>query len=421
MTDLHTIGQLFITLVIVSLATQIWLANRHIKHVQTNRTDVPEAFEGQIPLEAHQKAADYTVARTRFGRIDSVAGSILLLILTLGGGLEILDQAWRGLGWDTIWTGIAFMISIMILMSLLDLPFAAYRTFVIEEKYGFNKSTISIFITDLLKGALLTILIGTPLLWVVLWIMEKAGALWWLYVWGVWFGFSLLMMWAYPAFIAPLFNKFKPLESSDLKTRIEQLMTQCGFKSNGIFVMDGSKRSAHGNAYFSGIGNKKQIVFYDTLIDQLDAEEIEAVLAHELGHFRMHHIRKRLIMMGIMSLASLAILGWLIKQSWFFAGLGVSTPSTYMGLVLFMLLAPVAGFFLTPLMSLLSRKHEFEADAFAAKQRDANLLIKALVKMYEENASTLTPDPVYSNFYDSHPPAPIRIQHLKNQLQGDAG
>jgi STE24 endopeptidase len=225
------------------------------------------------------------------------------------------------------------------------------------------------------------------------------------------------MMWAYPAFIAPLFNKFEPLENSELKDGIEKLLTQCGFKSNGIFVMDGSRRSAHGNAYFSGIGNKKQIVFFDTLMKQLDGDEIEAVLAHELGHFRMHHIRKRLISMGLISLASLAILGWLINQNWFYTGLGVSTPSTYMALMLFMIMAPVIGFFMTPLMSMLSRKHEFEADAYASKQRNADLLIKALVKMYEENASTLTPDPIYSNFYDSHPPAPVRIEHLKKQLQ----
>ncbi len=246
--------------------------------------------------------------------------------------------------------------------------------------------------------------------------MQGAGDLWWLYVWMVWFGFSLLMMWAYPAFIAPLFNKFSPLEDSDLKTGIEELLQQCGFKSNGIFIMDGSKRSAHGNAYFSGIGNKKQIVFFDTLIKQLEADEIEAVLAHELGHFRMHHIRKRLISMGAVSLISLAILGWLIDQQWFYTGLGVAEASNYMALMLFMLLAPLFGFFLTPIMSMLSRKHEFEADAYASRQRHPELLIKALVKMYEENASTLTPDPLYSSFYDSHPPAPVRIDHLKKQL-----
>lgn len=414
---MNTLSQFFIVMVLLTLVIQLWLAGRHIRHVEKNRSAVPDEFKGQIPLPAHQKAADYTIARTRFGRIESVIGTVLILLWTLGGGLELLDQAWRQMQWSTIWTGIAFMLSIMLIMSIIEIPASFYRTFVIESRFGFNKTTISTFVADLFKGMLVTLLIGLPLLWVVLWIMQSAGDLWWLYVWAVWFGFSLLMMWAYPAFIAPLFNKFEPLENSDLKEGIEKLLVQCGFKSNGIFVMDGSRRSAHGNAYFSGIGNKKQIVFFDTLMKQLEADEIEAVLAHELGHFRMHHIRKRLISMGAISLASLAILGWLINQNWFYTGLGVSTPSTYMALMLFMIMAPVIGFFMTPLMSVLSRKHEFEADAYASKQRNADLLIKALVKMYEENASTLTPDPVYSSFYDSHPPAPVRIEHLKKQLQ----
>ncbi|HEC28317.1 MAG TPA: M48 family peptidase [Gammaproteobacteria bacterium] len=414
---MNALSQFFIIMILLTLATQFWLAARHIRHIEKNRSQVPDEFSGQIPLDAHQKAADYTVTRTRFGRYEALFASILALAWTLGGGLELLDQAWRSLQWDTIWTGIVFMLSVAIIMSVIDLPFSVYKTFVIEERFGFNKTTVKVFITDLLKGTVLTVLIGVPLLWVVLTIMEKTGSLWWLYVWGVWFGFSLFMMWAYPAFIAPIFNKFKPLENSDLKDRIEQLLTQCGFKSNGIFVMDGSRRSAHGNAYFSGIGNKKQIVFFDTLMEQLNAEEIEAVLAHELGHFRMHHIRKRIISMGAISLASLAVLGWLIQQNWFYTGLGVSTPSNYIALVLFMILAPLIGFFLTPIMSMLSRKHEFEADAYASKQRNAGLLITALVKMYEENASTLTPDPIYSGFYDSHPPAPVRIEHLKKQPQ----
>jgi STE24 endopeptidase len=414
---MNTLSNFFIVLVMVSLATQLWLTSRQVRHVYKNRARVPDEFAGQIPLEAHQKAADYTITRARFGRYNAIFGSLLLLIWTFGGGLELLDQSWRRLEWSPIWTGIGFMVAVMLISSLLELPFSAYRTFVIEQQFGFNKTTPKIFIADLLKGMMLTLAIGVPLLWLILWIMQVSGPLWWLYVWAVWFGFSLFMMWAYPAFIAPFFNKFTPLEDGDLKDGIEKLLNQCGFKSNGIFVMDGSRRSAHGNAYFSGIGNKKQIVFFDTLMDQLEADEIEAVLAHELGHFRMHHIRKRLISMGAISLASLAVLGWLIQQDWFYTGLGVSTASTYMGLTLFMLLAPVVGFFLTPVMSMLSRKHEFEADAYASKQRNASLLIKALVKMYEENASTLTPDPVYSNFYDSHPPAPVRIEHLKKQLQ----
>lgn len=413
---MNLLSQFFIIMIVLTLGIQIWLANRHIHHVISRRNRVPAEFEGQIPLEAHQKAADYTVARTRFGRVETVIGSILLLVWTLGGGLEWLDQFWRSMELSNIWTGIAFMVSVMIIMSIIDLPASYYRTFVIEARFGFNKTTMATFITDLIKGLVLTLVIGVPLLWAVLWIMQSAGNLWWLYVWMVWFGFSLFMMWAYPAFIAPLFNKFSPLEDSDLKSGIEKLLQECGFKSNGIFIMDGSRRSAHGNAYFSGIGNKKQIVFFDTLIKQLEANEIEAVLAHELGHFRLHHIRKRLISMGVVSLVSLAILGWLIEQQWFYTGLGVSEASNYMALMLFMLLAPLFGFFLTPLMSMLSRKHEFEADAYASRQRHPDLLIKALVKMYEENASTLTPDPIYSSFYDSHPPAPVRIDHLKKQL-----
>jgi STE24 endopeptidase len=261
------------------------------------------------------------------------------------------------------------------------------------------------------------VIIGGPLIWLILWIMETAGPLWWLYVWMVWFGFSLFMMWAYPAFIAPLFNKFEPLEDGDLKQRIEKLLQQCGFTSKGIFIMDGSKRSSHGNAYFSGLGNNKRIVFFDTLINNLEPDEIEAVLAHELGHFRLKHIRKRLIGLGIISLAGLALLGWLMQQNWFFSGLGLDMPSNYMALLLFMLLQSVFGFFLTPIMSYWSRRHEFEADSYAARQRDARMLITALVKMYEENASTLTPDPVYSGFYDSHPPAPVRINHLQASAQ----
>ncbi|NOY66864.1 MAG: M48 family metallopeptidase, partial [Gammaproteobacteria bacterium] len=360
---MNALSNFFIVMVIITLATQLWLAARHVRHVKNNRAQVPDEFKDQIPLDAHQKAADYTVTRTQFGRYETILGSILLLAWTLGGGLEFMDTAWRSLQWDGIWTGIAFMISIMLIMSALDLPFSIYRTFVIEEKFGFNKTTPITFITDLVKGSIVTILIGLPLLWVILWIMEISGSLWWLYVWSVWFGFSLLMMWAYPAFIAPLFNKFKPLENSDLKDGIEALLVQCGFKSNGIFVMDGSRRSAHGNAYFSGIGNKKQIVFFDTLMEQLEPDEIEAVLAHELGHFRMHHIRKRLISMGAISLASLAVLGWLIDQDWFYTGLGVTMQSDYMALMLFMMLAPVIGFFLTPVSAMFSRKHEFEADA----------------------------------------------------------
>lgn len=409
---MNNFSYLFLAMLAITIGFQWWLGNRHLRHVLRHRAEVPVSFREQIPLQAHQKAADYTVARGRFGRIETVTGAVFLLFWTLGGGLALLDNTWQGLGLGPTATGVGVMLSAILIMSILDIPGSAYFTFVIEERFGFNKNTPRLFVIDLFKAALLLLVIGTPLLWLVLWIMEIAGPVWWLYVWAVWFGFSLLMMWAYPAFIAPLFNRFEPLADRELGQRIEALLQQCGFKSNGIFVMDGSRRSAHGNAYFSGLGNNKRIVFFDTLIKQLDADEIEAVLAHELGHFRLRHIRKRLLGMGVISLASLALLGWLAQQPWFYAGFNVN-PSNHMALMLFMLLSPVFSFFLTPLFSWLSRRHEFEADAYAAGKRDSAHLIRALVKMYEENASTLTPDPLYSRFYDSHPPAPIRINHLR--------
>lgn len=413
---------LFLGFLCASLIMQYWLAFRQYKHVLKHRSQVPDAFKDKIGLDAHQKAADYTFAKIKLGRVDLIISVALLLGWTIGGGLEFVDQTWRNLGFTPIITGIGVMISAMVIMSALDLPLSAYSTFVIEKKFGFNRTTVKLFIIDMIKGAALMLIIGAPLLWVVLWIMEISGPLWWLYVWIVWFSFGLLMMWAYPAFIAPLFNKFNPLEDEELKTRIENLMEKCGFISNGIFVMDGSKRSAHGNAYFTGLGNNKRIVFYDTLIENLDAEEVEAVLAHELGHFRLHHIRKRLIGMAIMSLAALALLGWLIQQPWFFTGMGTTTlpggtSANYIALMLFMMIQPVFGFFLTPIMAWLSRRHEFQADDYAASHKDANILVRALVKLYEENANTLTPDPVYSGFYDSHPPASVRIAHLQQQAQ----
>ncbi len=413
MTAVNLFTSIFLITLAASLIMQWWLANRHIGHISKNRAQVPAEFSAHIPLADHQKAADYTISKVALGRYETVYGALILLWFTLGGLMNLINDFWLQFDWSTTLTGVAVIITITMAGSLLDLPFTIYRTFVTEQRFGFNRTTPAVFVMDLLKGALLGILLGGPLLWVILWLMDNSGALWWLYAWMVWFGFSLFMMWAYPAFIAPLFNKFEDLEDKELKDRIETLLTQCGFISKGIYVMDGSRRSAHGNAYFSGIGNNKRIVFYDTLIEQLNGDEIEAVLAHELGHFRMHHIRKRLVSMAIIGLGGLALLGWLITQPWFYQGLGVEHASTYMGLTLFMLLSPVFGFFTTPLMSWFSRKHEFEADAYAAKQRNAHDLIKALVKMYQENASTLTPDPLYSSFYDSHPPAPVRVDHLQ--------
>lgn len=410
---MNTFTLVFLCMLALSIGLQIWLGLRHMRHVGANRDRVPEPFRGNIPLTAHRKAADYTVANTRLGLFETVYGAVLLLGWTLAGGLDLLDGAWRGLALGPLVTGMLVLLSVMLLMSLLELPFSAVRTFMIEQRFGFNRSTVATFLSDLLKGALLLILLGAPLALLVLWIMAAAGSLWWLYVWMVWFGFSLLMMWAYPSIIAPMFNKFEPLQDIGLRERIEKLLQECGFQSDGIFVMDGSRRSTHGNAYFGGIGSHKRIVFFDNLIRQLDGDEIEAVLAHELGHFRLHHIRKRLIGLGVISLLGLALLGWLIEQPWFYHGLGVATPSNYMALLLFMLSAPVFGFLLTPAGSWLSRRHEFQADAFAADRRDGGALIRALVKLYEENASTLTPDPVYSRFYYSHPPAAIRIEQLR--------
>ncbi len=402
----------FLFALALSIAVQLVLGWKHISHVRSHSGKVPDAFADKIPLEAHQKAAAYTQAKVKTGFFELLPATIFLLIWTLGGALQMLDDSWKSLGLSELWTGTAFLLSVIAIMSLLDLPMSAYRTFRLEQKFGFNKMTVRIFIMDIIKNTTIGFLIGAPLLVLVLWIMNVSGTLWWLYVWITWFGFSLFMMWAYPSFIAPLFNKFKPLDEGELRDRIENLLTRNGFTCNGIFVMDGSTRSTHGNAYFTGLGANKRIVFFDTLIDELSHDEIEAVLAHELGHFKCNHIQKRMVVMGALSLAGLAILGWLINLPWFYQGLGISTPSNYMALLLFVMISPAFTFFLQPIFSFTSRKHEFEADDFAAGQAQAEHLIHALVNLYKENANTLTPDPMYSAFYDSHPPAPVRIAHL---------
>ncbi|MEE8264648.1 MAG: M48 family metallopeptidase [Gammaproteobacteria bacterium] len=407
---------IFLAAIAINIAIHGWLIRRHIDHVRSHRNQVPAAFQDTIPLSAHQKAADYTQAKARFGMYDLLVGALLLLIWTLGGGLNLLDSAWRSGGLPILATGVGFVISAYALMALLEIPMSAYRTFVIEERFGFNKTTPKIFILDSLKQGMLLLLIGMPLAALVLWLMLNGGALWWLYVWVAWIGFSLLMMWVYPTFIAPLFNKFRPLMDDALRTRIETLLKRNGFSSQGIFVMDGSTRSTHGNAYFTGLGTNKRIVFFDTLIDELNSEEIEAVLAHELGHFKCKHITKRIILMAAVSLIGLAFLGWLINQPWFYSGLGVTQPSAHVALVLFLIVIPVFTFFFQPMLAHISRKHEFEADDFAVKQAKADTLIQALVKLYKENANTLTPDPLYSAFHDSHPPAPVRVAHLSSKL-----
>ncbi|MCW8964564.1 MAG: M48 family metallopeptidase [Gammaproteobacteria bacterium] len=411
--NLNEYSWLVLAVLAAGLCVQLWLAWRHIGHVRKHNNQVPDAFTSKISLEAHQKAANYTIAKTHLGVANTLLNAGVLLIWTFAGGLEILDQLWRTTGWDTLYTGTALLLTFMLIGILIDLPLSLYSTFVLEEEYGFNKMTLKIFFTDMVKGIALAGAIGTPLIMLILWLMEKSGSLWWFYVWAVWMGFSLLLMWAYPKFIAPLFNKFEPLEDEELKNRITALLNKCGFASNGIFVMDGSTRSGHGNAYFTGFGANKRIVFFDTLIKSLSVDETEAVLAHELGHFKRNHIKKTIALMAAMSLAGLAILGWLIDQPDFYTGLGIDTPSTYMGLLLFVLVIPLFTFFISPLFSAFSRKNEFEADDYAKQQSNAADLVSALVKMYEENASTLTPDPLHSAFYDSHPPAPVRIARLQ--------
>ena len=413
---MHSFTLLFLIALAGSLALRFWLATRQLLHVKKYRDSVPDSFASKVSLKDHHKAADYTLTNTRIGMIALAYDSLLLLGWTLGGGLDWLDKNWLAAGLHPVLTGVGVILSAMVIMTLLELPFSLYHTFVIEERFGFNRSTFKVFVVDLLKSALLLAVIGTPLIALALWIMEASGGLWWLYVWAVWMAFTLIMFWAYPAVIAPLFNKFSPLDNEALKQRIQALMDKCGFQSKGIFVMDGSKRSGHGNAYFTGFGNNKRIVFFDTLLDSLSPEEIEAVLAHELGHFKLKHIQKRLLSTSALSLAALALLGWLAGQDWFYLGLGVSQPSSWMALMLFMMVLPVFTFFVQPLMSLLSRKHEFEADAYAVQQSSGSDLIHALVKMYRENASTLTPDPLYSAFHDSHPPAPVRISHISANM-----
>lgn len=405
---------IFLLTIIGALSIHWLLSRRHIQHVGMHRSTVPPAFADKIPLADHQKAADYSQSKTRFRFIEFSFAIVLLLIWTFGGGIQLLDSAWRATGLDTVFLGTAFLLSAFAIMALLDLPLDAYRTFRLEQRFGFNKMTPGTFITDMLKNALVFLVIGAPLIALVIWIMLNAGGLWWLYVWLVWMAFSLLMMWAYPAFIAPLFNEFRPLQDEALRERIERLLTRNGFESKGIFVMDGSARSTHGNAYFTGLGANKRIVFFDTLLNELSHEEIEAVLAHELGHFKCNHIVKRMTIIGVLSLAGLALLGWVIDKPWFYAGLGVTTPSVHAALLLFLLIAPLFMFYLQPGFAYISRQHEFEADDFAAGQAQARNLIQALVKLYKGNANTLTPDPLYSAFHDSHPPAPIRIAHLES-------
>lgn len=413
----------FLLALALAVIVQLWLARYHIAHVLAHRHRVPRPFAQRITLEAHQKAAAYSVSRTRFEIVALLYHSVLLLGWTLGGGLDWLEQAWRSLHWPALANGIAVILSVLLITSLLELPLRIYHTFVIEQRFGFNLTSPGLFTADLLREALLTLLIATPLLALILWLMAGNDTmlrpLWWLYVWLAWNGFSLLMLWLYPAFIAPLFNRFTPLQDERLKERITALLRRAGFTASGIFVMDGSRRSAHGNAYFSGLGRHKRIVFYDTLLNTLSADEIEAVLAHELGHFRHHHIHKRLAGTALLSLAGLLILDALLGQPWFYSGLGISQAAPHLGLLLFMFVTPVFTFFLTPVLLYFSRRQEFEADDYAARQASPTTLASALLKLYQDNAATLTPDPLYSAFHDSHPPAPLRIARLLDKSPPD--
>lgn len=412
----------FACALVLQLGVQVWLLSRQVRHVAQNRAAVPAAFAQRIPLSAHQKAADYTLAKARVGLLQLAWGALLLLGWTLLGGLDALHQTLLSWMEPGLAQQVALVAAFALIGTLLELPFSLYQTFVVEQRFGFNQSTLALWLGDLLKSTLLGALIGLPLVAAVLWLMQAAGSLWWLWAWALWTCFQLLLMWIFPTFIAPLFNKFEPLQDEALKTRVTALMQRCGFAAKGLFVMDGSRRSAHANAYFTGLGNAKRVVFYDTLLKQLNADEVEAVLAHELGHFKHRHITKRMVWMFAGSLGALALLGWLSQQPWFYSGLGVR-PSLQMALgqdgqmqavalLLFMLAVPVLSFWLAPLMAHFSRRDEFQADAYAAAQAQPQALASALLKLYEDNASTLTPDPLYARFYYSHPPAVERLAHL---------
>ena len=415
---MHWLTGLFLFFLALVTILRLFLAQRQIASVREHRDEVPKPFADIITLEDHQKAADYSAARVRLGMLDTVIDMLVLLGWTIAGGLSLVLGFWDGLGLNVVIAGTAASVSVFFIVSLLSLPLSAYSTFAIEARFDFNRTTLATFLGDLVKGWLLMLLLGGPLIAAILWLMDRAGSQWWFYAWVVWTSFTLLLTWAYPTFIAPIFNKFTPLADEQLRLRIEQLMIRCGFRSKGIFVMDGSRRSSHGNAYFTGLGNNKRIVFFDTLINRLEPAEIEAVLAHELGHFRLNHVRKRMLLSMAIGLAGLALLGWLTLQPWFYSSLGVAQPSGAAALLLFIFVLPVFTFVFTPLGSWLSRRHEFEADAYAVAQSDASLLAVALVKLYRDNATTLTPDSLHSLFYDSHPPAPVRVARLQ-QIAGN--
>jgi STE24 endopeptidase len=410
---MHPFGITFLAALALASATRWWLAARHLGHVRTHRHAVPPEFSGDVGLDAHQKAADYTCAKTRLAMVEVAVDGALLLALTFGGALQWLHGISAGWFGDGVGRGLALLALVATVTTLADLPFGIYRTFVIEQRFGFNKMTPAMYFLDLGKAALLALIFGLPLAAIVLWLMATAGDYWWLYAWLTWVAFNVFTMAVYPTWIAPLFNKFSPMQDAALKERVERLLARCGFKVKGLMVMDGSRRSSHGNAYFTGFGASKRIVFFDTLLARLNPGEVEAVLAHELGHFKLRHVVKRMAWMALASLGLLWLLGWLMQQPWFFHALNVQSPSTAMALVLFAIVLPQFTFLLQPVGAMVSRRHEFEADEYAARHASASDLASALIKLYRENASTLTPDPLHSAFYDSHPPAIVRIARLQ--------
>lgn len=417
--DAPTLTALFVAALVASLLVKFWLSTRQMRFVAQHRSAVPAPFVGTVSLEAHQKAADYTLAKGRYGLLATAFGAAVLLGWTLLGGLEAVNLAVRDLvqpAWGTMAYQLALLTAFSLIGALLDLPWELYNTFRLEQRFGFNRTTWKLYVSDALKGLLVSALIGLPIAALMLWLMGAAGAYWWAWAWGAWMAFNLIILVLYPTVIAPLFNKFEPLADEGLKTRVQALMTRCGFAAKGLFVMDGSRRSAHGNAYFTGLGPAKRVVFFDTLLQRLNAGEVEAVLAHELGHFKHRHVLKRIVSMFALSLLAFALLGWLSQQAGFFAGLGVrpnmTAPNDALALLLFLMVVPVFGFFFTPLSAMLSRKHEFQADAYACAQASGQDLANALLKLHEDNAGTLTPDPVYARFYYSHPPASERLAAL---------
>jgi STE24 endopeptidase len=403
---------LFLAALAAMVATRWWLAGRQLAAVQAHRDAVPAPFAAEIPPADHRRAADYTVARLRLGRIELVVDAAVLLLVTLGGGYALLDRAVAAAALPPLWHGVAVLVLLALSMGAAGLPFAWYSTFGIEARFGFNRTTPRLFVADLLRSAAVALALGVPLLALVLWLMRAAGELWWLYAWGAWVAFGLAVAYAFPRYLAPLFNTFRPLEAGELRERVERIVARCGFASQGVYVMDGSRRSSHGNAYFTGVGSQKRIVLFDTLLQRLAPAEVEAVLAHELGHFRLRHVARRLVLGFASSFVGFALLGWLAGQPGFYHALGVPEPAPHAALALFVLVAPVFTFVLAPLSSWWSRKHEYEADRYAAEHADGGALAAALVKLYRDNASTLTPDRLYSAWHDSHPPALARIAAL---------